>query len=710
MHLRNKVQGQIQSSVVAGGMQILRDEDDDDDGDDDDDDKGIDMKYVNGTTPNETLLNLEQHDEHPSSSTHTHTQTSTSQQSKLKSNHGGSGKVPPMEDLTIQKQKQPIMNQNTHHKSNAFQNLIRRDWDHGHNKGGAQAQEALSPPRPFKQPVQHAKRAVSTLFGSSVVVSEEKKDATAIAATGSGRESGNNNGLRHLSLLDVVTQGGNGSNDCRSGGSVARGFARRWQKHTSAASSSKSMQEGLEYGDMSLYHDDTEQRGLEIEMEQSHDRLHKRQGLGHNRHQGQNWNRKHDSHDDLMDFTSDTSFAPIPQAPQIRQSVPNPIQQMHMPMHMEKDHTQSTQNASSPGIDVGDPFSYHERSIMNQRNGQRQRRNASSVAKSWFGNTLNYTTSAIRMKNPRYNSRTGSDDENDSVSTQEHQLLDKLHQAGAKRTTGTSGTGFISPITSPRTSLRNLRNHMNELNIALALSYGIISAASCVPITLVPTIAMDVLSQTNDQENQNDAADADDSLEAAASKFASTVATYAVLGTAFGKFLNGPLGDIFGARRVACLYALLLSVALTMLSFGHTGWEIVACCSAVEYLSSVQWPCMTVILAAHYGNDSLESSNGGGSDGGLSNSPPQQGIYRNNVAGRYEKGVYITSLGARVGSLMASVSTTILLRYMQDTWRVVARLAALVCIPKRGSLSILFIVSFSLVDLVDVESLSTIQF
>ena len=628
MQLRNKVQLRANGHITDSNdhrPQILYDDDDDDDDDDENDNGGDSGEYQTGQTAYDPgiLLNMDAPNETATAANPTNISTSDT--------HGERVQVcvPPMDDFTT---RSPIMNQNHERKSNAFRNLFRKDGmnqdlplpsqsnlqSHSQLKSHPQSQatlprsksvnsDPLSPPRPFKQPVKHAKRAVSTLFGSSVVVREEKKD----------------NGLRHMSLLDVVSQGGSGGGGPGSG----PGSGRRWN--------GKPKHEGSIYNDSGL------------EMEQPHDRRREA---------------------DLMDFTMDPNpgggsldFMPpnvqtssLQHQPQHQsQHQPQPTSQQHQE-HIQQQ--QQYQQYPTTNINVGDPFSYHARSTMNHRNtnvqqqgGNRNnnRGNASSVAKSWFGNPLNYTTSSIRMASPdkQQANRSGSGSGSGSGAVQEHQFLERLHQEGAEKT-----------------SFRDLRNHLNWLNIALFLSYGFTSAASCVPITLIPTIAMDVLSY-----GQGDGDGEGQSLEMAASTFASTVATYAVLGTAFGKFLNGPLGDIFGARRVACLYALLLSLALTILSCGYTGWGIIACCAAVEFFQSVQWPCVAVILAAHYGNDSLESSD-----------RTEASNVRNNVAGRYEKGIYIASLGSRCGSLMASISTTMLLRYQQDSWRVVARLAAMV--------------------------------
>jgi len=438
----------------------------------------------------------------------------------------------------------------------------------------------LSPPRPFQQPVKHAKRAVSTLFGSSIVVNHSSDEK---------------NQGRHISLLDAVSRPLQGK--CLASG-----------EHNSP-----------DVGGMEMQNKRMSRNMINASLDQQLDG------------------------DDLIDFNE-----AIPKMNDIGASN---LTESTFPRHTERQQQHQhqdiqTQDQSQIGIDIGDPFNYTSHSTMNHRNipaaKQRLRNhnnsnntNASSAANSWFGQSLNYTTQTMKMPQPTR--------KNPDRSMQDHNLLDKLQQDGAER------------FPDHQFSFMGV----NRLNLALFISYGFTSAASSVPIALIPTIAMDVLSYDNE--------DGDDgqSLEATASIFASTVATYAVLGTAFGKFLNGPLGDICGARRVACLYALMLSISLMILSFGYSSVAIIACCAAVEFFQSVQWPCIAVILAAHYGTPSNDE---------ISNESKHAS--RNKATGRYEKGIYIASLGSRCGSLFASLSTSLLLGYAQDSWRVVARLAA----------------------------------
>ena len=290
--------------------------------------------------------------------------------------------------------------------------------------------------------------------------------------------------------------------------------------------------------------------------------------------------------------------------------------------------------SSDAAIDFTSPTSKRKFNLASQKN-------ASHVARSWFGGELEQGFSdgiQRRSRKPLPNPQglLHGDDPKDSQRGNDKQAL------------------FSSrPVDKVKL--------WNGLNLALSLSYGFTTAASVVPITLIPTIAIDILSRNEYQD--------DDQLLDAASTFASTVTMYAVLGTAFGKFLNGPIGDIFGARRIACLYAFFLSSSLLTLSFGCSTWSVIFACVAVEYYQSVQWPCIAVILAAHYGNTS---------EPGSRETTQSIGKKDSHSVGAYETGIYVASLGSRSGALCASLSTTMLLRYLHWGWRAVARLASLV--------------------------------
>ena len=557
MQVRNRVQVNANANANSSnfGSQVMGsfDEDDSDDDDDDDSHGGL----IN--------LNME-----PSTSTSNHHMTA----------------VPPMDNLAngagslIMKQGNGNANAFSHLQDNTNERsppLPKRLIPQ------STMTDPLSPPRPLKQPMGHAKRAVSTLFGSSYVVNDKQMD--------DDNDNDNDRARRTTSLLDTVSQS------------------------TGAATRTNT--------------------GLNPIMAQG------------------SWMKEQDSFD-LLNFNTS-----LP-------SVPAPLSHANARMNPSGMRTSQEPASHKLNIDIGDPFSYAGRSSssMNQRhntnsgNRHAQMNDTSNVAKSWFGNSLNYTTQSMNM----------SQEKDNQGFMQEHHLLDRLHQEGADKLPN-------QPLSLQERIMdgsEDLRNSLNPLNIALFLSYGFSTFASAVPIALIPTIAMDILSNGENGE------EGDDGALSNASVFASTVATHALLGTACGKFLNGPLGDVFGARRVACLYALLVSISLTALSWGHSSGAILVCCAAVEFFQSVQWPCTVVILAAHYGNSLTNEDAETGRISPSSSSHSNEPSTPKNAVGRYEKAIYIVSLGSRCGALLGSISTTILLKYQQDSWRVVARLAAMV--------------------------------
>lgn len=170
----------------------------------------------------------------------------------------------------------------------------------------------------------------------------------------------------------------------------------------------------------------------------------------------------------------------------------------------------------------------------------------------------------------------------------------------------------------------------NRLNWDLFLAYSLTTAATAVPITLIPAAAKELSSN--------------------GALFASRATASAVLGVACGKLLNGAVGDVFGARRVSCIYGTLLSLSLIALAVSPNETCAVWACFAVEFCQSVQWPCIIIILATHYD--------------------------LNHHKGMYEGGIYITSLAARFGSLLAIPVSSLLLR--RTSWRIVAQCGALV--------------------------------
>ena len=162
----------------------------------------------------------------------------------------------------------------------------------------------------------------------------------------------------------------------------------------------------------------------------------------------------------------------------------------------------------------------------------------------------------------------------------------------------------------------------NRLNIALFAAYSLTTAATAVPILLLPTIGGEFFFTDNANES------------AEASAFTSRAASSAVMGTALGKLLLGPIGDVVGARRTSVLFSFLLALSLLGLASAQSSTTVSWACFLVEFNQSVQWPCILVTLASHYGS--------------------------NHHA--YEDGIYVTSIASRFGSLVGIPVCSWLLR------------------------------------------------
>mmetsp|Transcript_4791 Transcript_4791/g.10559 ORF Transcript_4791/g.10559 Transcript_4791/m.10559 type:complete len:848 (-) Transcript_4791:199-2742(-) len=222
----------------------------------------------------------------------------------------------------------------------------------------------------------------------------------------------------------------------------------------------------------------------------------------------------------------------------------------------------------------------------------------------------------------------------------------------------------------------------NKLNAALFVGGVLLSAATTVPITLIPTMALS-LAGTNDNEEWNYAPyynletlevydesgtkklwipfrirrrrksnNNNDQRISSSSIFASHLTSVVTLVTAFGKFINGVLVDVAGARRLLILYGTFTCVSLVGLSYSTTPNWAIGCCASVEFFSSINWSAGIVILGAHYGINGNESN------------------------GRFERGLYVTSLACRCGSLLAIPLSSLLIKWTNFTWRGVAGLAA----------------------------------
>jgi len=186
-------------------------------------------------------------------------------------------------------------------------------------------------------------------------------------------------------------------------------------------------------------------------------------------------------------------------------------------------------------------------------------------------------------------------------------------------------------------------NIWNPLNASLFASLALSAFATAVPVALVTPMSNDLFQVEYTGNNGGN----EDVTTSVVTAFAPRVAGAAVLGTSFGKFLNGPMGDVLGARRTSIIYSLFMTMSLVMLACARTSETVVRACFLVEFTYSVLWPCCVITLATHYRGDSH---------------------------GMYEGGVYITSLAARIGSLIGIPCCALLLRHFH--WRFVALIGA----------------------------------
>jgi len=170
----------------------------------------------------------------------------------------------------------------------------------------------------------------------------------------------------------------------------------------------------------------------------------------------------------------------------------------------------------------------------------------------------------------------------------------------------------------------------NSLNVPLFATYALTTAATTLPVILIPTIGQDFLSDESEK-----------------SSFSSRAASSAVLGIACGKFLNAQVGDFLGARRTSSLYSILLAIALLRLATSNNASSATTACFFVEFFQSVQWPCIIVILGTHY-------------------RPPNQT--------QYESGIFLSSIASRFGTLLGIPIFSMLLR--QSNWRIVCLVGA----------------------------------
>lgn len=196
----------------------------------------------------------------------------------------------------------------------------------------------------------------------------------------------------------------------------------------------------------------------------------------------------------------------------------------------------------------------------------------------------------------------------------------------------------------------------NRLNLSLFGILWLLSTAEIIPVTLVVSMCDDFV----DVSDGTWTSDATTIPSTTATSAAARLAAAAVLGTSMGKLINGPLTDVWGARRSLCVASGAMAVGLVLLATAMTLDTAAMACFLVEYAYAITWPCCVVILATHY---------------------------RGNASGMYEGGIYVTSLASRLGALTGIPLASVLLRHTTEattttttmvgsSWRLVALLAA----------------------------------
>ena len=243
------------------------------------------------------------------------------------------------------------------------------------------------------------------------------------------------------------------------------------------------------------------------------------------------------------------------------------------------------------------------------------------------------------------------------------------------------------PVESSSSQKTSQRLTWNLINTSLFAGLALLSAATTAPITLIPTMSLALAATSNGEEwsyapyyqilevydkngmrkrwipfrirttnNGGGSSSSNNNNEqnviSSSSIFASRLTSTVTLVAAFGKFINGAIVDIAGARRLLILYGLCTSLALLGLRHSTTPTQAILSCAAVDFFSCVNWSSAIVILGAHYGNSG------------------------NEMGGSFERGLYVTSLACRCGSLLTIPLSSLLLRWTNFTWQDIAGLAS----------------------------------
>jgi hypothetical protein len=156
----------------------------------------------------------------------------------------------------------------------------------------------------------------------------------------------------------------------------------------------------------------------------------------------------------------------------------------------------------------------------------------------------------------------------------------------------------------------------NKLNAALFVGLGLLSAATTAPITLIPTMSLSLAGAASGEQwnyapyyqilevydssgrrkrwipfriRTSGTSNNKDINISSSSIFASHLTSVVTLVTALGKFINGAIVDIAGARRLLVLYGLCTCLALLGLRYSTTPNQAIVSCAAIDFFSSINW-------------------------------------------------------------------------------------------------------------------------
>ena len=167
----------------------------------------------------------------------------------------------------------------------------------------------------------------------------------------------------------------------------------------------------------------------------------------------------------------------------------------------------------------------------------------------------------------------------------------------------------------------------NKLNASLFVGLGLLSAATTAPITLIPTMSLSLAAAASDEQwhyspyyqilevydasgkrkrwipfriRTSGTSNNDDQNISSSSIFASHLTSVVTLIAALGKFINGAIVDIAGARRLLLLYGMCTCLALLGLRYSTTPNQAIVSCAAVDFFSSINWSSGIVSLVIRY--------------------------------------------------------------------------------------------------------------